>query len=83
MMGTKRVAQAFLITDGAVLSCYGALSLLFLPPPPGEPYLSSGRLLYGVLPIVLGLASFVCALWLSALARNYGDVFGRGSGGGS
>jgi len=59
-----RVAQFFLTTDGAVLFCYGAMSLFFVAGAPGEPYLSSGRLLYGVLPTVLGLGSFVCAVWL-------------------
>ncbi len=65
-----RVAQALLTTDGAVLFCYGAVSLLFVPGSPNEPYLSSGRLLYGVLPVVLGLGSFVCAVWLSFGART-------------
>jgi hypothetical protein len=34
-----RVAQGLLVTDGAVLFCYGALSLLFVPGLPGQPYL--------------------------------------------
>jgi hypothetical protein len=63
-MSRIRIAQALLTTDGAVLFCYGAISLLFVPGSAGEPYLSSGRLLYGVLPAVLGLGSLACAVWL-------------------
>lgn len=64
-----RVVQGLLVTDGAVLSCYGAVSLLFVPGAPSEPYLSLSRLLYGVLPAVLGLGSLVCAVWLSVAPR--------------
>lgn len=69
MTSRIRVAQSLLATDGAVLFCYGLVSLLFVPGAPGETYLSSSRLLYGVLPTVLGLASIVCAVWVS-LARR-------------
>ena len=64
MMSRTRVAQAFLTTDGAVLFCYGAMSLLFVPGSPNEPYLSTSRMLYGVLPVALGLGSLICAVWL-------------------
>lgn len=58
-----KIAQAMLVTDGAVLFCYGAVSLLLVPVSAHEPYLSSGRLLYGVLPTALGVGfSHVCAL---------------------
>ncbi len=63
-MSRIRIAQALLTTDGAVLFCYGTISLLFVPGSASEPYLSSGRLLYGVLPAVLGLGSLTCAVWL-------------------
>ncbi len=63
------IAQALLITDGAVLFCYGAVSLLLVPGAVHETYLSSGRLLYGVLPTALGLGSFACAVWLG-LAKS-------------
>jgi hypothetical protein len=59
------MTQVLLATDGAVLSCYETVSLLFVPGSIHEPYLSSGRLLYGVLPAVLGLASLVCVVWAS------------------
>ncbi len=59
-----KIAEAMLVTDGAVLLGYGALSLLFVPGSAHEPYLSSGRWFYGVLPATLGLASLACALWL-------------------
>lgn len=52
-------------TDGAVLLCYSVVSLLLAPRALGEAYLASGRLLYGVLPTVLGLGSLICALLLS------------------
>jgi hypothetical protein len=65
-----RAAQALLTTDGAALFCYGAISLLLAPGSPGEAYVSSGRLLYGVLPIVLELGSLVCAVRLSFRART-------------
>lgn len=39
MTSRIRVAQGLLVTDGAVLFCYGALSLLFVPGLPGQPYL--------------------------------------------
>jgi hypothetical protein len=59
-----KIAQAMWVTDGAVLLCYGALSLLFVPASAHAPYLSSGRWFYGVLPATLGLGSLACALWL-------------------
>lgn len=65
MMSRMRVAQALLTTDGAILFCYGVVSLLFVPGSVGEPYLFSGRVLYGVLPAVVGLGSLACAVWLS------------------
>ena len=61
-----------LTTDGAVLFVYGMVSLLLVPNGPQEPYLSTGRLLYGVLPAVLGLASGACALWLAFAPRRNG-----------
>lgn len=64
-----RIAQAMLVTDAAVLVVYGALSLLFVPGSANEPYWSSGRLLYGVLPAGLGLASAVTAIWLNSQKR--------------
>ena len=60
-----RIAQGILVTDGAVLICYGIISLLFVPSPVGEPYLTISRVLYGVGPPVLGLVSASCAVWLS------------------
>ena len=64
-MGSRiRTAQAFLSIDGAVLFFYGIVSLLFAPGSPSEPYLSFGRVLYGVLPTALGLGSVGCAAWL-------------------
>ena len=69
MTARIRVAQSLLVTDGAVLFCYGLVSLLLVPGAPGEVYLSSSRLLYGVLPTVLGLASIVCAVWISSVRR--------------
>lgn len=39
MTSRIRVAQGLLVTDAAVLFCYGALSLLFVPGLPGQPYL--------------------------------------------
>jgi hypothetical protein len=62
-----RLAQVFLTTDGAVLLVYGMISLLFVPGSAHEPYLSSGRMLYGVLPAVLGLSSVACAIWLGSV----------------
>jgi hypothetical protein len=59
-----KLAQVLLTTDGAVLFCYGVVSLFFVPGAVGEPYLSSGRVLYGVLPALLGLASVMCAIQL-------------------
>jgi hypothetical protein len=59
-----RVAQALLTTDGALLFCHGAISLLLVPSSPGQPYFFSGRMIHGVLPATLGLGSFVCAVWL-------------------
>jgi hypothetical protein len=59
-----RVAQALLVTDAAVLICGGLFSLFFVPPSLGEPYISSGRLLYGGLPTILGAASLVWAIRL-------------------
>lgn len=64
MMSRIGVAQTLLITDGAVLFCYGAISLLFVPGSAGEPYLSPGRWIHGALPAVLGLGSITCAVWL-------------------
>jgi hypothetical protein len=69
MKSRTRVAQALLVTDAAVLFVYGLVSLLLTPGSPGEPYLSWGRMLYGVLPTALGLGSFGCAVWL-ALGRS-------------
>lgn len=60
-----RIAQMLLTTDGAILFIYGIVSLLFVPSSAGEPYLSSGRILYGILPSALGLASVACAVWLN------------------
>jgi len=60
-----RIAQMMLILDAAVLFCYGLVSLLFVQGSVNEPYLSSGRLFYDVLPTVLGLGSLGCAVWLS------------------
>lgn len=65
-----RLAQSLLTTDGVVLLYYGALSLLLASGSPGEPYLSSGRLLHGVLPAALGLGSLACAVRLSLLERH-------------
>jgi hypothetical protein len=65
-----RIAQGLLVTDGAVLFCYGAVSLLFVSGAPRESYLSSGRLLYGVLPTVLGLGSLIVAVWLGFPSRR-------------
>jgi hypothetical protein len=73
MTSRTRVAQGLLATDGAVLFCYGAVSLLFVPGAPSEGYLSWGRLLYGVLPTALGLGSVVCAVWLG-FARREGSL---------
>jgi hypothetical protein len=67
-----KIAQAMLVTDGVVLLCYGALSLLFVPGSVHEPYLSSGRVLYGVLPAALGVGSLVCAIWLGFARSNSG-----------
>jgi hypothetical protein len=65
-----KIAQAMLVMDGAFLLCCGALSLLFVPGSAHEPYLSSGRWFYGVLPAALGLGSLVCALWLGLASRS-------------
>ncbi len=64
-----RVAQALLATDGVVLLWYGVASLLLVPGATGEAYLSSGRLLYGILPTALGAASIGCALWIGIRRR--------------
>jgi fucose 4-O-acetylase-like acetyltransferase len=64
MRSCTRVAQIVLTTDAAFLIWYGALSLFFTPGSVDEPYLSTGRVFYGVLPAVLGLGSAVCAVWL-------------------
>ncbi len=63
-MSRTRAAQIILTTDAAFLLWYGALSLLFTPGSVNEPYLSSGRILYGVLPAALGVASAIAAVWL-------------------
>lgn len=60
-----RFAQAVLTTDGAFLLCYGAVSLLLAPGSAREPYFSSGRMFFGVLPALLGVGSLICAVWLS------------------
>jgi hypothetical protein len=60
-----RFAQALLITDGVVLFCYGSVSLFLLPAAYGQPYMSRARLLYGLLPAGLGLASLICSVWQS------------------
>ena len=65
MRSAMKITQAMLVTDAAFLCCYGASSLLFVPGAPGEPYLSSGRISFGVLPVALGLASLACAVWLA------------------
>jgi hypothetical protein len=65
-----RLAQGLLVTDSAVLFTYGAVSLLFVPGGANESYLSPGRLVYGVLPIILGLGSLVCAVWLASVPRG-------------
>lgn len=64
MRSRTRLAQLFLTTDGAILFVYGMVSLLFVPGSAHEPYLSSGRMLYGVLPAILGLGSVASAIWL-------------------
>ncbi len=70
MTSRIRVAQGLLATDGAVLFCYGAVSLLFVPGAPNEAYLSSSRFLYGVVPTVLGLGSLICAVWVGFARRE-------------
>ena len=60
-----KIAQALPVSDAAALLCYGLLSLLFVPGALGEAYWSTGRCLYGVLPIVLGAASAPWAIRLS------------------
>ena len=67
-----RIAQMLLTTDGAILFIYGIVSLLFVPSSAGEPYLSSGRILYGILPSALGLASVACADSTTATSNVYG-----------
>jgi hypothetical protein len=66
-----RFAIALLLTDGAVLICFGLTSLLFVPPSFGESYLSYGRFLYGMLPTFLGLVSVACASWLAIGDRGH------------
>lgn len=68
-------------SDGVFLLLFGFSSLLFVPGSAGEPYLSNGRWLYGVLPSVLGVMSLGCAVWASVLrprgigsARHPSDV---------
>lgn len=70
MKSRVRVAQGLLVTDGAVLLCYGVVSLLFVPGGLNESYLSSGRLLYGVVPTILGLGSLICAVWVGLASRG-------------
>jgi hypothetical protein len=60
-----KIAQALLVSDSAALLCYGLSSLLFVQSAIGEGYWSMGRLLYGVLPTILGTASAAWAIWLS------------------
>ena len=65
-----KAAQVILTTDGAVLCCYGAVSLLLVPGAAGDSYLSWGRLLYGALPVLLGVASLICAIRLGRARRT-------------
>jgi hypothetical protein len=64
MRSPTKLAQLILTTDAAFLLWYGALSLLFTPGSVNEPYFSSGRIFYGVVPAALGLGSAICAIWL-------------------
>jgi hypothetical protein len=73
MKSRTRVVQIFLTTDAAFLLWYGALSLLFTPGSVYEPYLSSGRILYGVLPAALGLGSAACAVWIGFAPAKESD----------
>jgi hypothetical protein len=64
------MAMALLTTDAAVLVVYGAISMLMVPGAPGEAYLSSSLLFYGVLPVLLGVASLVGAVRLSRIRAH-------------
>lgn len=62
-------------SDGIFLLLYGLSSLLLVPGSIGEPYLSTSRMLYGVLPTALGVISLGCAVWASiARPRHIEDA---------
>jgi hypothetical protein len=62
-------------SDGIFLLLYGLSSLLLVPGSVGESYLSTSRMLYGVLPTALGAVSLGCAVWASiARPRHIGDA---------
>ena len=60
-----KIVLAILTTVPALAVVYGLLSLLFVPGALGESYWSYGRILYGVIPVVSGIAVLGSAFWLA------------------
>lgn len=82
-----RVTTVLLFGAACFLLYYGGTMLLFVPGYPGEGFFVAGRLLYGVLPFVAGLALLVGVGWLrtrrnasSGLWRSVGRTYSWAAG---
>ena len=54
-----------LLFIGACVALYGGtVMLLFVPGYPGESYFTAKRMLYGIPPVILSIASLVSAAWI-------------------
>jgi hypothetical protein len=49
---------------------YGAVMLFMVPGYPGEPYFAAGRVIYGCVPMTLGVGLFLLARWFWKRGRS-------------